>query len=218
MKSDFASVCIRVATRLLRARHADWARAMRAELDHVDRSERASWAFGCLIAAIQQRLVSMQNGTLRISRSVLLLELLACFLPITLGWLDVVFGTYGIRHLDSNVIQQHFLDTPLNTSILGMMIGAGIIGLIGPIGLFLALRAVTTGTGLRNRSFGIAMIAAVSAFAMASVILRIVAGPGAYAADASFIVLMIALPAAGIAHLMYLATPAHPTSSQLLRP
>lgn len=208
MRIDIASVCIAAATRLLRARNADWARAMRAEFEHVDRSERGRWAFGCLLAAIQQRLVTMQNGTLRISRPVLLLELLVCFLPLTLGWADVVFGNFGVLRLDSDLLHKHFLSTPLNTSILGMMIGAAIIGMIGPIGLFLTLRAVATGIGLGSRPLGVTMIAAIASFAVASAILRVVTGPGADADAASFILLMIALPAAGIAHLMYLATPA----------
>lgn len=197
MNNDLASIYLRLATLLLRNQHEEWARAMLAELEHVDEAERTNWALGCLIAAIQQRFVSMQNGTLRVSRSILLLELIVCFLPLTWGWLDVVFGDY-------------FLDSSLDAGILGMMLGAAVIGLIGPIGLFLTARAVTRGVGLRSRTFGIAMIVGVVAYAAASVILRLVAGPGAFAADVSFIVLMIALPAIGIAHLMYLATPASP--------
>jgi hypothetical protein len=211
MKNDFSSACLRLAAWLLGNQHQDWARAMRAEFEHVDKTDRAGWAFGCLIAAIHQRFVSMQTGTLRISRSVLLLEMLLCFLPLTLGWLDVVFGSSGVVHLNSGIIERHFLDTPLNTSVLGMMIGAAVIGCVGPVGLFLTLRAVSTGTGLRNRSLGISMIAGVAAYAAASVILRLIGGPGAYAADASFILLVIVLPAIGIAHLMYLATPVRPT-------
>jgi hypothetical protein len=214
MKYDFASVCLRLATWLLEQQHRDWARALRAELEYVAETERTRWAFGCLTAAIHQRFVSMQTGSLRISRSVLFLEMILCFLPLTLGWLDAVFGGFGVVHLNSGIVEKYFLDTPLNTSILGMMIGAAVIGCVGPIGLFLTLRAVTTGAGLQNRSLGIVMIAAVAAYAAASLILRLVAGPGAYAADASFILLMIVLPAVGIAHLMYLATPAREDSMQ----
>lgn len=211
MKNPLASVCLRLAAWLLGRQHEDWARAMRAELDHVAETERAGWALGCLIAAIHQRFVSMQTGTLRISRSVLLLEMILCFLPLTLGWLDAVFGTFGVWHLNTSIIEKHFLTTPLNTGILGMMIGASVIGCIGPIGLFLTLRAVTTGTGLRSRGLGIVMIAGVAAYAAASLILQLVAGPGASAADASFVLLIVLLPIIGITHLMHLATPARPT-------
>jgi len=152
----------------------------------------------------------MNNNTLRISRWVLSLELVVCFFPITVGWFDAVFGDSGVTRLSSSVIGKYFLDTPLNTSILGMMIGGAVVGLVGPIGLFLTLRAVTTGRGLRSRTIGIAMIAGVVSYAIASVMLRLVGGPGAYAATIDFIVLMIMLPAVGIAHLMYLATPVGP--------
>lgn len=217
MNIDLASIYMRFAISLLRNQHEDWARAMSAELEHVDKSDRVSWAFGCLLAAIKQRIVSMQSGTLRISRSVLFLELIVCFLPLTLGWFDVVFGGSGLWQLNSNIIEKYFLDTPLNTGILGMMIGAAIIGLIGPIGVLLTFRAVTTGAGLTNRTLGIGMIAGVSAYAVASVMLRLIAGPGGFAATPSFVLLMMVLPAAGIAHLMYLATPARPmTAAQSL--
>jgi hypothetical protein len=160
----------------------------------------------CLI--VVQRFTSMNSNTFRISRWVLSLELVVCFLPITAGWFDAVFGDSGVTRLSSSVIGKYFLDAQLNRSILGMMIGGAVVGLVGPIGLFLTLRAATTGRGLRSRTMGIVMIVGVVSYAMASVVLRLVGGPGAYAATVDFIVLMIMLPAAGTAHLMYLATPA----------
>lgn len=204
-----ASIYIRLAARLMHEqRNGDWARAMRSELEHISEGEQIDWALGCLIAAIKRRLTPMQNGTLRVSRWVLLFELLVCFLPITIGWFDIVLGPSGVSRWDSRLIEQHFLGTALGTSILAMMIGGAIIWLAGPIGLCLGLRAVATGTGLRSRRLGISMIAGILAYAVASLILRLFGGPGAYAATVDFLILIVVLPIAAIAHLMYLATPA----------
>lgn len=202
--NDLASLCMRLAAWLMRDQDSDWANAMRAELEHVPKGNRLSWGIGCLFSAVQWRFESMRTGTLKVSRGILLIELLACFLPITLGWWDAAFGGSGLLKLNASVIQEHFLGQPLGTGILAMMAGGAVVGLVGPIGLFLSSRAVITGAGLRNRALGFAMMTGVAAFAVASIALRLLAGPGAYAATPSFIFLVCVLPAIGIAHLMYL--------------
>ncbi len=181
---------------------------MYAELAYVAQRERLVWALGCLLAAIKERCTPMETGTLRISRPVLLLELIVCFAPITIAWFDVAFGTFGVTHLSTATVREYFLDSPLGMALLAMMIGGSIIGLIGPVGLLLGMRAAITGRGLQNRSLGMAMVIGIASYAMASVALRLIEGPGAYAADISFIVLIVALPIFGIAHLMYVARPA----------
>lgn len=203
--SQLISLCMRLAASLLGKDGSEWLQAMYAELDHVPANERLVWSLGCVMAALKRRFQSMRTGNLQISRGVLLLELLMCFLPITLGWWDAVFGQSGVLGLNQSVIEQHFLATPVDRIILGMMIGAAIVGLAGPIGLFLTSRAAITGAGLKNRPLGIAMIGGVTIFIVASILLRVLAGPGAYAATPSFILLIGLLPALGIAHLMYLS-------------
>lgn len=202
--SRLESFLTRATSWLLRNEQAEWARAMRTELHHVDASERTSWAFGCLLAALKLRIAGMENGTLRVSPWVLLLELGLCFLPLTLGWFDTVFGGSGVWRLNATIVDRYFLDTPANTSIFGMMIGGAIVGLIGPIGVVLGLRAAIKGVGLRHRALGYGMIGALAAYIAASVSLRLVAGPGAYAASVEFIVLMFLLPATGLLHLLHL--------------
>jgi hypothetical protein len=201
--SKLISLCLRLATALMSKDDREWSQAMHAELDRVPDDDRLIWALGCVIAAIERRFDTMRAGNLQVSRGVLLLELMVCFVPITFGWWDSVFGQAGVARLDPSVIQQYFLATPLGRAILGMMIGGALIGLVGPIGLFLSSRAVVTGAGLRSRRLGVAMIAGVTLYIVASLLLRLVAGPGAYAATFSFVVLIGALPALGIAHLMY---------------
>lgn len=199
------SLCMRLTSALLGEDGNDWLRAMHAELAHVPADERLMWSLGCVMAALKRRFQTMRTGNLQISRGLLFLELLVCFAPITLGWWDAVFGPSGVLGLNQSIVQEHFSATPLSRVILGMMIGAAVIGLIGPIGLLLASRAVVTGAGLRSRTLGIAMIAGIALYIAASILLRMLFGPGAYAATLSFIVLIGALPALGTAHLMYLS-------------
>lgn len=203
--SGFDSLCLRLAAALFGNDGSEWLQAMRAELDHVPRNERHMWSLGCVITALKRRLHTMRSGDLRISRGVLLLELLVCFAPITLAWWDAMFGSFGVLALNQNIVQEQFLATPLGRVLLSMMVGAAIIGLVGPIGLLLASRKAVTGVGLQSRALGITMIAGVSLFVAASLLLRLFSGPGAYAATPSFILLIGILPALGIAHLMYLS-------------
>jgi hypothetical protein len=205
--NDLISLCLRVAAALMGKDGSEWSRAMIAELSHVPANERLGWALGCVIASVKWRFDTMRSGNLRVSPGVLLLELLLCFLPITLGWWDAMFGQSGILGLNQRIIEDSFSATPLNRAVLGMMICAAVIGLAGPVGLFFTSRAVITGVGLRNRALGIAMIAGVTLFIVASILLRLLAGPGAYAANFSFIVLIGLLPVLGTAHLMYLSRP-----------
>ncbi|MFC4313126.1 hypothetical protein ACFPN2_28870 [Steroidobacter flavus] len=203
--NDLISLCLRLAAALMGKHGSEWSRAMNAELNHVPNNDRLLWALGCVLAAVKWRFETMRSGNFQVSRGVLLLELLLCFLPISLGWWDAVFGQSGVLGLNQSIIQDHFTATPLGRVILGMMIGSALIGLAGPIGLFLTSRAVITGAGLRSRALGIAMIAGVTLYIVASILLRLFTGPGAYAADMGFIVLIGLLPALGTAHLMYLS-------------
>ena len=210
--SSFTSICMALADWLMRDRHSEWSRAMNAELAHVRESERTQWALGCLIAALRQRFAPMHTDSLRISPWVLSLELTACFVPITFGWADTVFGTSGVIHLNSAIIAKFFLDTPLSTAVLAMTIAGAIVGIIGPIGLLLTLQAVRTGTGMRNRTLALIMLVSLGSYGLASMGLRLIAGPGAYAATLDFIVLIIVLPMLGIAHLMHWT---HPVNTRL---
>lgn len=200
--SKFETLLMHAASELIRNERAEWACAMRAELEYVDERERSRWAFGCLLAAIQLRIRAMGNGTLRVSRWILLSEFTLCFLPLTLVWLDITFGGNSVWHL-SAMLMDHS-DSTLNASMLGMMFGGVLVGLIGPVGFALGVQAVTSGVGLSNRTAGLGMIAALSVYATASVSLRLVGGPGAYAANLEFIVLMFLLPATGVLHLLHL--------------
>ena len=146
---------------------------------------------------------------------VLFLEMMLCFVPLTYAWLDTTFGASGVVYLNSEVIDRYLLEVPVSGGIIALMIAGACVGVIGPIGLALAGRAVLAGAGLTNRIAGTIMIAAVALFGLASIVLRLVAGKGAYAATPDFLILIVVLPIVGIAHLMWMArgAPANPVAA-----
>jgi len=208
-----ASLCLRLAQWLLREQHAEWVRAMRAELPYLSNEhERLRWAFGCLVAAIKQRFAPMDTGTLRISRWVMLIETLGCFVPLTIGWLDLNFGPSGIIRHTPEVIERFYLSAqPGGAFIVSMLFAGAVVSVLGPIGLFLGLRYVLVGRGIRNRTVGITLIGIPIALNLLGTLAGFLVGPEDFKGSFEATLLFVILPVAGIAHLMYLAKPATPT-------
>ena len=205
-----ASVCLQFASWLLRKEHSEWARAMHSEFQHVSERERVSWAFGCVIAAIKQRWAPMQTGDFRISRWVMLVETMGCFGFLTLGWYEITFGGSGLVRLNGELIEKVFFSYPGGPFIFWMMVTCVVVGLLGPIGLFLGLRYVLQGRALANRRFGWTLIAATLGVNVFGTIAGYFAGPEDFHVQPGLTLLMAVMPAAGIWHLMHLARPVAP--------
>ena len=201
-----ADILLGAAHRLMPKVRRDWAEAMRSEADHIPEDERVSFALGCCWTAIKLRLDPMKTGDFRVSRWVMLVEML-CFLPITIGWWDAVVGDSGVVHLNADIASKYFLASTQGTYVLGMMIAAAAVGLAGPMGLICAARYFLTGRGISSARFGITMIAGVALWGVAAIGARIAFGDGAYAASGSSLLLLVIQPIAVLAHLMYLARP-----------
>ena len=209
-----ASLCLRLAQWLLREQHAEWVRAMRAELPYLSNEhERLRWAFGCLVAAIKQRFAPMDTGTFRISRWVMLIETLVCFVPLTIGWLDFNFGPSGITQHTPEIIERFYLSVPGGAFIVSMLFAGAVVSVLGPIGLFLGLRYVLVGRGIRNRAVGITLIGIPIALNVLGTIAGFLVGPEDFSGSFEATLLLVILPVVGFAHLMYLANPAAPTSA-----
>lgn len=209
-----ASLCLRLAQWLLRKQHAEWVRAMRAELSYLSNEhERLRWAFGCLVAAIKQRFVPMNTGTFRISRWVMLIETLGCFVPLTIGWLDLNFGPSGIIRHTPEIIERFYLSAPGGAFIVSMLFAGAVVSFLGPIGLFLGLRYISVGRGIRNRAVGITLIGIPIALNVLGTIAGFLVGPEDFKVSFEVTLLFVILPVLGIAHLMYLTKPEAPTSA-----
>jgi hypothetical protein len=205
-----ASLCMQFAAWLMRHERGDWARAMCAEFQCVSTLDRPAWAFGCLVAAIKQRLVPMDTGNLRISRWVMLVETLGCFGYLTLGWYAITFGSFGLLRFDSETIEKVFFGYPGGPYLFWVMVVSTATGLVGPIGLFLGLRYVWQGRALANRILGWSMIGVTLGVNVIGTIAGYLVGPKDFQVMPGLTLLMALLPVAGILHLMYLARPAAP--------
>jgi hypothetical protein len=190
---------------------------MRAELPYLSNEhERLRWAFGCLVAAIKQRFAPMDTGTFRISRWVMLIETLGCFVPLTIGWLDLNFGPSGIIRHTPEIIERFYLSAPGGAFIVSMLFAGAVVSVLGPIGLWLGLRYVFVGRGIRNRTVGITLIGVPIALNVLGTIAGFLVGPEDFKVSFEVTLLFVILPVVGIAHLMYLAKPETPTSAVAL--
>lgn len=133
MRRQLAIALLHVASRILPAARREWLRDMRGELEFL-KSDRAalSWAFGCVFASVQERVLAMLNLNGGISRPVLILEWLMCFVPLTLLWLAAVIL----------IAQGHA--TP-------HLLVAAAFGTLGPIALIISLKATASKRQLDSR-------------------------------------------------------------------
>ena len=167
----------------------DWGEAMRAELDYAKSDAAAlSWAFGCVLAGMNERVHTMMMWNGRISRWVLIVEWLACFGPLTLLWCFAVANAFG-----------H--DAPIVIRV------AAAIAVIGPVALVTSMLSTLGGAqrGLRSVAQGLAVL-----FAIAAVLrLADVLADGGlrlqwFESNGSLFVLVAVLPLAGSLHLVHI--------------
>lgn len=155
----------------------------------------------------------MLTGNLKISRWIFVPEMLLCFVPLTLGWLDALGGSSGIVRLNGDVIQKYFLHSPGGTlALLGLIAGA-ILGALGPLGLTAACRLVVSGRPRGSRWFRRVLVAGPAVFGLLMLATRLaIGGTGALGFDApdsfdfwSGILLLSALPSLGAVHMLRVA-------------
>jgi hypothetical protein len=200
---------------LERTSRGQWGRAMRAELDHIDSDyEALRWACGCALAAITLRRTDMDMGTLRVSRFVLALEMALCFVPLTFGWFDVMFGMSGVAWLDGPTIDL-YVGTSAGVAMLAKMLAGAVIGLLGPVGLVVAMRNIVLGRALRRGLVSAALVVGPILLAAVYVVANLASGTELSIEWGGFYVLFAVLPLAGAVHLIHLggAQPARTLSA-----
>lgn len=181
------------AVSVLPAGHSGWAKAMRNELDYIQQDVVACrWAIGCLSACYIARIKTMEvreMKTVSISRVVLSLEMLLCFVvptgTVLSGFITIIF---------SESLQ--FWSTPMSALLLTT-------GLVGPLGLFLAFKSIVLETRQMSKRMTFVFSALAGwTFVGNTFFVLSVASPGY---ELRAIILMALLPAVGAAHLVYLA-------------
>jgi hypothetical protein len=189
-------------------RRGAWARAMRAELDHIESDyEAVRWALGCALAAVTLRRTDMDMGTLRVSRFVVALEMALCFVPLTFVWVDVVVGNSGVAWLDPESVRRYYLGNTEGVAALAKMFAGALIGVLGPLGVIVALRYIVLGRGLTRGMISFAMIAGPLLLGVVYVIGNMATDTRFTPSWFGFYVLFVGLPVAGAMHLLYLGRP-----------
>ena len=181
------------ASDLLRKKRADWAQAMRNELDYVPPGWPAlRWSIGCLFASFRERATIMQIGTLkttRLSRVALTLEMLLCFVQATGG---------GLLGLFSSALFAG--DPPFGAPVAVLLLTTS---LVGPLGLFLGFKFIVLEQRWLSRRMTVVLCTlATWTFVGNTFFVLTVASPGS---QLRAFVLLALLPLLGAAHLVYLA-------------
>lgn len=188
------------ACRGLESERSDWARAMRNELDYIPPGLAAIlWSLGCLFASYTEGTHMIKIGNIRdarISRVALTLEMLFCFLLPCGGLLTAIM--FGFFVQNPMIFSSDMTMLLLSTS------------LTGPLGLYLAFRAIV----LERTRISRGLMATFGALAVWSLIgntifVLTVANP---LSVTRALILVAVVPAIGAAHLivMSLSSPREP--------
>jgi hypothetical protein len=182
---DFAVWLAAHAEKALPRSRADWASAMRNEVQHISNNHAAlKWALGCVFASYRERLRTMIARNPRISRWVLVLEMLVCFTPLT--WLCLAtFANLG--RMDGK------------TGMVALTVAAA-----GPIGLVVAFKVVVLNRPSLTK-LAMAALCILAAWTGLTYSLQLLAEPEPASHWREFVLIAL-LPALGIAHLLYLAS------------
>lgn len=211
LRRRLAQILLGRARWLLPASRLDWASAMQAEADYLGSDHDAlRWAIGCFVAAMRER-TSCMFANLRVSRWILVPEMLLCFLPLTLLWVDAITVSSGIVRLHGGHLHESFLRGPGASFAFLTMLSGTIVGALGPLSLAAAFRLVVLGRPPGGRWFRGALVAGPALYGVLSLTARVaMAGAGALGFDAvdsfdfwSGMLLLSALPSLGALHLLH---------------
>lgn len=202
-----AFVLMTLAARILPPSGKGWAKAMLTEFYYLEQDSSALlWAIGCVIASIKMRYEAMNIGDLKISRWILIPELLLCFVPLTFYWLEVSFGAYGIFRHNMEFIWQSLSSPP--SAMRVMILTTAVLGLVGPAGLVAAFQLIVLKHPIHTRMGGIILITGPVVLGIVSVICLLLMRPVIWLDELGLVLLLFTiLPAAGAAHLYYGYTP-----------
>lgn len=170
--------------RALPAHRAEWADAMRNELQYISSDFAAlQWALGVLFASCLERIRVMNAESFRLPRWLLSLEMLLCFVPLT--FFAAVLVVVLVRGL-----------MPPGFAFLNLSAAA-----VGPVGLAVAFRMIVLGRIALGKGtiFALGLLAAWTVVAFSSLPIR---GNGPIGEWWREYILIALLPAAGAAHLM----------------
>lgn len=188
-----AKLLVKHAGNVLPPERENWAQAMSNEIDHLPDSRFAlRWAMGCVYTSYIEGMTNMNMGNLRISRTVLTVEMLMCFGFLSMSFIGMLFQI------------GNFL--PFNRDLESMLFFTSCM--IGPIGLFFAFRLIVLKRTDLGKAMGAALIVLVTWTFMVNGIVAwiLTERPGITWTWGATLLLAI-LPAMGVVHLIYMSNP-----------
>jgi hypothetical protein len=166
---------------------ADWAQAMINELDYLPPDMSAvGWALGCIFVCYTERIRTMIRSLESLPRWVLVLEMLVCFLPLTLLFSAVVLtGLHGGFTLPA-----------------GLLYCSGTV--LGPLGLVAALRSIFFKSGGMSRAIIVALCL-LAAWTLAAYSAQILTFGQSHLSDwwREFVIIAV-LPTLAVIHLVFI--------------
>ena len=189
MRRHIALRLLGLASRILPASRREWLRDMQCELEYV-KSDRVAldWALGCVWASLWERANAMLNSNGQISKWVLALEWLMCFVPLTLLWGVAI--AFLLRYENA----------PLDIVV------ATVAGSLGPIALIVSMGATFFEWGAKLGKIArllTAGFAFLTILQLVNVFVRLKLSW--FDLDGSIIVLLNVLPLLGCLHLAHLS-------------
>lgn len=175
------------AARVSPGERVEWAQAMINELDYLSPDMSAiGWAFGCLSVCYSERIRAMVRPFESPPRWVLVLEMLVCFLPLTL-----LFSSVIQRGLHGGFTAQSAL-----------LYGSATI--LGPLGLAAALRSILSKSGGIGRA-AIAALCLLAAWTFAAYSAQILTFGQTHLSDWwREYVLIAVLPILAVLHVVFI--------------
>jgi hypothetical protein len=190
-----------MAVAMLPVSRREWRAAMLSDLEHIESDWLAlHWAAGCVLVGIKERFRDMARGNLGVSRWILVAEMALCFIPLTIAWLDFAIGSWSDV---PPAFAAFSLDTPGAGSALAAMLGGATIGVLGPVGLFVALRALFFGRRVSPMMASVLVVGPL----LLGVLLFSAFATSSWLDTARDLILLSVLPGLGVAHLLALSKP-----------
>ena len=197
-----------LACRIMPGNQSEWAKAMLTEFYYLENKCNAlPWAAGCVIAAIIVRLDLMIIGNLKISRWLLAIEMIFCFIPLTFVWFDMLFGSSGVIQLNLEIIQMYFINSTTGQVMLVTMLSMSLVGILGPVGLIAAFRSILSGRSIYGSIFNRIQISGPIVLGMIYLSGWLLTPTALRFDHFGFLLLCSILPALGAAHIYYLYSP-----------
>jgi hypothetical protein len=124
------------AVRVSPKERAEWAQAMATELEYLPPDLQAvRWALGCIVASYLERMNVMLRSLAALPRSVLAMEMLICFLPLTLVFSTVINAATHGGYTSQAAFMLYFSGS-----------------LLGPLGLAAAFHSIFLTPGRMSRT------------------------------------------------------------------